>query len=277
MAKILKKYKAVPTKEGGGVIVNRVFGYGQTKDFDPFLMLDYFETDSNEKSNGFPWHPHKGIETISYMLRGNIEHQDTLGNKGVIGPGELQWMTSGKGIMHQEMPYPSEDGYQGFQFWLNMKSTEKLTEPKYKDIKKGEMKTVEKDGVTVRVISGEYEDVIGPIDKTDLGVTMQHISIPKGKKHSINRNVNKQGYIFLFKGKGSLNKYEINKVTAYTLSEGDYEITANKDIELIFAEGTPLLEPISWYGPIVMNTNDEIQSTLKDLQNGTFIDGNNHE
>jgi redox-sensitive bicupin YhaK (pirin superfamily) len=271
MSSILKTYKARAIKEGAGVIVNRVFGYGQTKEFDPFLMLDYFETDSNEPSKGFPWHPHKGIETITYMLRGNIEHQDTLGNKGIIGGGELQWMTAGRGIMHEEMPKPSTDGYQGFQFWLNLKSTQKLTEPKYRDVKKNDVKSVIKNGVEVRVISGQYGDVFGPIDKSDLGVTMLHFVIDKDREVVVKRAADKQGFIFIFKGEGTLNKNLIQEVTAYTLSDGDYVYKATMDTEFIYAEGIPLKEPIAWYGPVVMNTREEIEETFNDINNGTFI------
>lgn len=271
MNTILETYKARAVKEGAGVIVNRVFGYGQTKEFDPFLMLDYFETDSNEPSKGFPWHPHKGIETITYMLRGNIEHQDTLGNKGIIGGGELQWMTAGRGIMHEEMPRPSKDGYQGFQFWLNLKSTEKLTEPKYRDVKKSDVKSVDKDGVQIRVISGTYNDIIGPIDKSDMGVTMLHFIVAKDKEVSIKRDADKQGFIFVFKGYGTLNEEHVEKVTAYTLAEGDHVFKAFVDSEFIYAEGIPLKEPIAWYGPVVMNTRQEIEETFQDINNGTFI------
>lgn len=262
MNRIIKSYRAQEVLEGAGVSVNRVFGYGQTKEFDPFLMLDYFNTDSNEPSKGFPWHPHKGVETITYMLRGNIEHQDTLGNKGVIGANELQWMTSGRGIMHQEMPFPSDNGYQGFQFWLNLKSSNKLINPTYKDIRRDEMKTVIKDGLKVYVISGIYDNIVGPIDKSDMGVTMLHFSIEKGKQATFKRDISKQGFIFVFKGKGILNLEPVETLYAYTLSEGEFTFLADSDSEFIYAEGTPLKEAIAWYGPVVMNTRQELEETF---------------
>jgi hypothetical protein len=271
MSGILNTYKAKQVMEGGGVKVNRVFGYGQTTEFDPFLLLDYFETNSNKPSNGFPWHPHKGIETITYMLRGEIEHQDTLGNKDIIGGGELQWMTAGRGIMHQEMPKPSIDGYQGFQFWVNLKASEKLTSPRYKDIKKGEMKSVQKDGVIINVISGNFEDTVGPIDKSDAGISMFHLVVLKGKKVSLKREENKKGFIFVFTGNGKLNEEKIEAMTAYTLSEGEFLVNAINDTEFIFAQGIPLKEPIAWHGPVVMNTRKEIEETFNDISNGTFI------
>ena len=271
MSKILEVFPMKEVREGGGVIVNRVFGYGQTKQFDPFLMLDYFETDSKELGNGFPWHPHKGIETISYMLRGQIEHEDSIGNKDVISAGELQWMTAGRGILHQEMPKPSEDGYQGFQFWVNLPKSEKLTEPKYRDIKQGGMKSFIADGYKVNVIAGEYQGVKGPIDKSNLGISMLHFIVDNNQTIQINRAVNKQGYIFIFKGSGKLNGEIVTEYNAYTLDEGEFILELSDEAEFIFAEGTPLKEPIAWYGPIVMNTNEEIKETLKDLENSTFI------
>ncbi len=271
MSKILNQYKAKEVMEGGGTKVNRVFGYGQTKTFDPFLMLDYFETDSNEPSKGFPWHPHKGIETITYMLRGNIEHQDTLGNKDVIGPGELQWMTAGRGIMHQETPLPAKDGFQGFQFWVNLKSTDKLTEPKYQDIKKGQMKSYKDNGLEIKVISGSYKGVIGPIQKPSLGINMYHVILEQGFDFAFQRDISKQGYIFLFKGEGVLNNDHVTKKVAYALDHGDYTYHANEDTEFIFAEGVPLQEPIAWYGPVVMNTREELEQTFDDIRNNRFV------
>jgi len=272
MSKIINEYKASKVMEGAGVKVNRVFGQGQTKAFDPFLMLDYFENDKDVPSPGFPWHPHKGIETITYFTRGSGLHEDSMGNKGVIGPGELQWMSAGKGIYHQEMPGETPDGVQGFQFWLNLPAQDKLNEPAYQYIKNGEMKSVVYDGVTVKVISGNYQDIAGPIDKARLAITMLHVLVEEGRSISLTRDDDKQGYIFVFSGEGHLDNAPIRQIAAYTLDSGDLTIKADKGVpmEFIFAQGRPLNEPIAWRGPIVMNTSDEIYETFQDLNDGTF-------
>lgn len=275
MSIIKKVYKTQQVMEGAGVKVNRVFGNNDTSEFDPFLMLDYFNNPDTRNSPGFPWHPHKGIETITYMLKGKITHEDSVGNKGTIAGGELQWMTSGKGIYHQEMPGESPEGIQGFQFWVNMKSSEKLNEPNYQYINNGEMKSVVMSGVEVRVISGEYRDVIGPIDKSSLGITMLHVSIKAGSNLNLIREKLKQGYIFVFEGDGQINDESIEQETAYTLGEGKLVISANSDMDFIFAEGKPLKEPVAWHGPVVMNTWEEIEETFNDLRNGTFAEGYN--
>jgi redox-sensitive bicupin YhaK (pirin superfamily) len=268
---IIKKYPAKKVSEGAGVIVNRVFGYGNTKEFDPFLMLDYFNEKANKTSKGFPWHPHKGIETISYFLRGSGLHEDSLGNKVTIKAGELQWMSAGKGIMHQEMPDTTKNGVEGFQFWVNMPAKFKLNNPTYDFIKKDEMKSYTTDGTKVNVIAGIFKGIKGPINKEEQGITMLHIILAKTQEISLSRTKNKQGFIYVFKGKGSLNNENIHIGNAYTLSEGMITIKSNKYLEFIYAEGTPLNEPIAWYGPIVMNTNEEIKETLQAINDGTFV------
>jgi|LGVE01.1.fsa_nt_gb redox-sensitive bicupin YhaK (pirin superfamily) len=268
---IKKIFKANEVKEGAGVIVNRVFGHNETTDFDPFLMLDYFETDHNIKSPGFPWHPHKGLETISYFLRGSGRHEDSLGNEGTIAVGELQWMSAGRGILHQEMPGSSSDGIQGFQFWVNMPRKDKLNAPSYQFIKKGKMKSIKTEGKIIRVIAGHYKDVLGPIDKSNLGITMLHVTLEEGIEIDLKRTKDKQGFVFVFEGNETLDSDEIEAVTAYTLEEGPFIIKADKQLSFIYAEGTPLKEPIVWQGPIVMNTRDEIIETYRDLEKGTFI------
>ena len=274
MSILKKEFKSRKTVEGGGIIVNRVFGYGQTRDFDPFLMLDYFEEEGGKESPGVPWHPHKGIETITYFVKGSGQHEDSLGNKGIITEGELQWMTAGRGIMHQEMPGDINQPVQGFQFWVNMKAKDKLNPPSYQYIKKGTMKKHKEDGITVNVISGMYKDIEGPIDKKEQGITMIHVIMEKGSEIEIQREEGKNGYMFIFKGEGTLDKNRLNYLSAYTLSPGKVVFKATKDTEFIYAEGTPLNEPIEWYGPIVMNTKEQIRETLEDLNNGTFIKEN---
>lgn len=272
MSKILNEYSTKPVMEGAGVLVNRAFGHGETKQFDPFLMLDYFETKEAVDSPGFPWHPHRGIETITYFLRGSGMHEDSLGNKGEISAGELQWMCAGSGIYHQEMPKTSQHGYQGFQFWLNLPAKDKMKKPEYQYINQGEMQMVDDGESVVRVISGEYGDVTGPIEKAELGVTMLHVSLEAGKTIRLNRDADKSGFIFVFEGGGTIDGQDVRATTAYTLDSGEIEVRASEEpMELIFAQGRPMGEPISWGGPIVMNTREELQTAFDELNNGTFI------
>ena len=272
MSIILKTYKAKEVMEGAGVLVNRVFGYYEVKDFDPFLMLDFFSTDKETNSPGFPWHPHKGIETISYFTKGAGAHEDSMGNKGTINAGELQWMSAGRGVMHQELPAKSPNGYQGFQFWVNMPAAEKLNKPSYQYIKKGEMKSVFGKGYEVRVIAGNYENVLGPIDKADRGITMLHVLLDKDSEINIQRQSGKTAFLFSFEGQGLLDEQPLNSKTAYTLNQGTFDVkTTEEKLEFIYAEGTPLNEPIAWRGPIVMNTQQELIETFADLRNNTFI------
>ncbi len=201
MSIIIDRYQAQQVMEGAGVMVNRVFGHDETKEFDPFLMLDYFSEPEEKELPGFPWHPHKGMETISYFLRGSGEHQDSMGNKGVIGAGELQWMSAGRGIMHQEMPASSPDGIQGFQFWVNLPAADKLKEPDYQYIRRGEMKTVVDEGVAVKVIAGRFRGKTGPIDKSERGIEMYHVILEPGSKMQLTRSGGKQGFVFILKAR----------------------------------------------------------------------------
>lgn len=272
MSNTINTYKALPVMEGGGVLVNRVFGHRETKEFDPFLMLDYFDMKDDTKSPGFPWHPHKGMETISCFLRGSGEHEDSKGNKGIISAGELQWMSAGKGVMHQEMPVSSPEGLQGFQFWVNLASQDKLKEPSYQYIKQGEMKSVYEEGLEVKVIAGVYKDIVGPIDKSDRGITMLHVLLDAQKEIVLKRESDKQGFVFLFEGSGTLNEENISAITAYTLSTGEIRIKSSDGfLQFIFAEGITIKEPIAWHGPIVMNTKKKLMETFNDLEKRTFV------
>ncbi len=272
MSEIIKVYKPKEMMEGAGVEVNRVFGYYQVPDFDPFLMLDYFESDSADESPGFPWHPHKGIETITYMLRGNIKHEDSLGHAGIIGAGDVQWMTSGKGIYHQEMPQSREGGYRGFQFWLNMPAHHKYDAPNYQELTRDKFPVIKQENAEVVLISGDYEGKSGPIAKTPLGVVMMHVKIMPGSELTLTRSEGKKGFIFVFDGSGVVGERGITNHYAYTLSEGEACFKAeDTELEFMFAEGVPIDEPIVWYGPMVMNSQAEIQKALQDLNDGTFI------
>jgi len=268
---VIKKFKANAIPEGAGVIVNRVFGYHDTEEFDPFLMLDYLSSEKGTLSAGFPWHPHRGIETITYLIKGNIKHEDSLGNKAVIHDGDVQWMSAGKGVMHQEMPGEGNAEVQGFQFWLNMPAKDKMNEPSYTEIKRDEMVTFTESGVTVKVIAGQYKDVIGPIQKEVQQINLFHVSLEAGKSLTFNRADNKQGFLFLFEGEASLIHENLHEGVAYTLSPGENVVKANSAVEFIYAEGLPLNEPIAWGGPIVMNTKEQLREAFEQINNGEFI------
>jgi redox-sensitive bicupin YhaK (pirin superfamily) len=271
MSTIIKKYRAIPTREGAGVIVNRVFGHNDTKAFDPFLMLDYFEDESNELKAGFPWHPHRGIETITYLIKGHVKHEDSMGNAAQLKDGEVQWMNAGRGVMHQEMPMPTTNGVQGFQFWVNIPAKDKMNQPDYKEIHQGEMVTYDADGVSVKLIAGQYKDKKGAINKDALGIKLFHVSLEKGSSITLQREKGKNGYLFLFEGNGELNNQKIEEITAYTLTDGTFNVTADENMEFIFAEGKPLNESIAWGGPIVMNTQEELQQAFEEIRNGEFV------
>ncbi len=275
MKKVKSIHSAIETSDGAGVKLNRVFGYNETPRFDPFLMLDYFATEnSDDVIKGFPWHPHRGIETITYILKGSIEHQDSLGNKGVIGDGEVQWMTAGSGIIHQEMPAASVDGIEGFQLWLNLPQKDKMTEPKYGEVKADMIKTLKKDDVEIKVIGGEFEGVKGAIDRKELGVNLYDISIPAGQKYTHLPGDGINTFIFVFKGFGyfGTNQDRVNEKDA-VLFEGEdgIQIEAKTDLRFLLGEGRPLNEPISWGGPIVMNTREELRTAFREYDEGTFI------
>lgn len=270
MSKIISEHVAKRLMEGGGVPVNRVFGYHETDKFDPFLMLDYFETEEGIESPGFPWHPHKGMETITYMLQGHVEHEDSMGNKGIIGPGELQWMSAGKGIMHQEMPVTSPQGIKGLQFWLNLPSVDKLKDPHYDYIKNGEMPVIDDHGIQVRVIAGTYKQVKGPINKSTQGITMLHVTMEKNTQFSIMRDQDKQGFVFIMSGQVEIEEDQLRRFSAYTLRPGVIQISASEKVDFIFAQGKPLKESIAWQGPIVMNTREELIETFNDINNNRF-------
>jgi len=275
MKKVKSIHSAIETSDGAGVKLNRVFGYNETPRFDPFLMLDYFATEnSDDVIKGFPWHPHRGIETITYILKGSIEHQDSLGNKGVIGDGEVQWMTAGSGIIHQEMPAASVDGIEGFQLWLNLPQKDKMTDPRYGEVKADMIKTLEKDDAQIKVIGGEFEGVKGAIDRKELGVNLYDVSIPAGQKYTHLPGDGINTFIFVFKGFGyfGTNQDRVNEKDA-VLFEGEdgIQIEAVTDLRFLLGEGRPLNEAISWGGPIVMNTKEELKTAFREYDEGTFI------
>lgn len=262
--------------DGAGVKLVRVFGYHDVKDFDPFLMLDAFDsTNPNDYVNGFPWHPHRGIETITYLIKGRIEHRDSLGNKGSISDGECQWMTAGSGIIHKEMPKPS-DRLLGVQLWVNLPSKDKMTSPKYRDIKMGEIPVIDKGDSKVHVISGTYEGIIGAIEGEYVKALYLDIELNANCQWSFKTEKESTLFIYILQGEGSFNPDSddfISEKHCILFNDGDefFVKTSNKDIRFLLLSGKPLNESIAWRGPIVMNTKEELDKAFEELDEDEFI------
>jgi redox-sensitive bicupin YhaK (pirin superfamily) len=295
--RIHKIYKSSPTIEGAGVHLKRAFGYSQLPNFDPFLMLDDFHTSKPEEYlAGFPWHPHRGIETITYLLEGLVEHGDSMGNKGVIGAGDVQWMTAGSGIIHQEMPKLSPTGTMwGFQFWANLPARQKMMKPRYRDIKAADIPEAKFDnGITVKVIAGEVAGVQGTVQDIVIEPEMLDITIPSGTTfvHELPDGHTAIAYVLsgeaYFDDRRDAYAYEIvghgwsdldrrcicqpESVVLYEHSGNTIKVaTADQPVRFLFIAGRPLGEPIAWYGPIVMNTKEELRIAFEEFNNGTFI------
>jgi len=276
--KVKKVLKSRSTLEGAGVRLQRVFGFHEVPLFDPFLLLDHFGSDNpDDYLAGFPWHPHRGIETITYMLEGDVEHEDSLGNKGVITNGDVQWMTAGSGIIHQEMPHRSEGLMRGFQLWANLPAKNKMMHPRYRDIKKEEIpEFAVNEKVQVKIISGNVNGTKGPVQ--DIVTDPEYIDVaikPNGAfKHPV-----KEGqtvFAYIFEGAGFFDnkqKEMTNKGSVALFADGDFvEIyTKDKPVRFLLISGKPIGEPVAWNGPIVMNTENELRIAFQEYRNKTFI------
>jgi redox-sensitive bicupin YhaK (pirin superfamily) len=243
--------------EGAGVHLRRAFGFGNTTDFDPFLLLDDFRNDVPEDYlAGFPWHPHRGIETITYVLAGTVEHGDSMGNHGQIASGDVQWMTAGSGIIHQEMPKGDQAGrMHGFQLWANLPASLKMTSPRYQEVKSGEIPEIkDDDGTHVRVVCGTFWGQSGPVDGIAAEPIYLDVSVPPGRRKTLPVGTTRHAFAYVFAGSGKFcNASEPLAVPTEAVS------------------GKPLEEPVAWYGPIVMNTQEQLQQAFKDLEKGTFL------
>lgn len=297
--RISKIFKSRPTIEGAGVHLKRAFGYSQVPQFDPFLMLDDFHTSKPEEYlPGFPWHPHRGIETITYVLEGLVEHGDSMGNRGVITAGDVQWMTAGSGIIHQEMPKESPTGTMwGFQFWANLPAAQKMMPPRYRDVKAEDIPEAALDnGVRVKVIAGEVAGVRGPVRDIVIEPEMLDIVVPAGVTFSYPLPSGHTAFAYVLAGEGYFDDrrdayaYEMvghgwtdverrcccapETVVLYEHEGDSLEVTAQDGpLRFLLVSGKPLGEPVAWYGPIVMNTQDELRIAFEEYQKGTFIKG----
>lgn len=293
---VKRMIKAKPTIEGAGVHLRRAFGFGDTVDFDPFLLLDDFRNDiPAEYLAGFPWHPHRGIETITYVLAGTVEHGDSMGNGGVIGPGDVQWMTAGRGIIHQEMPKGDQAGrMHGFQLWANLPASLKMTEPRYQGVQAADIPDVtDDDGVGVRVICGEYAGTVGPVEGIAAAPVYLDVSIPPGAQKTFTIDASRNAFAYVFSGEGRFCDVSgplsvptvaenwadteppsvADNRTLVLFDRGD-EITVlagDDGVRFLLVTGKPLREPVAWYGPIVMNTQAELRQAFEDLQAETFL------
>lgn len=271
--KVIKKVVGRPTVDGAGVHLVRVLGNNTVYDFDPFLMLDSFDSRNPEDYiAGFPTHPHRGIETVSYLISGEMDHEDSLGNKGKIMAGESQWMTAGSGILHQEMPQPAERML-GVQLWINLPQKNKMTDPQYFDIKGDMIGETETDAAKIRVISGEYNGVKG-VTPHHIQATYYDVLLKKDSSIAIATKPKDNVFIFLIEGNAVVEGEEIPEKTAVLFGKGD-AITVSapkgKESRFLFLSGEPLKESVAWGGPIVMNTEEELDRAFRELRNGTFV------
>jgi hypothetical protein len=277
--KIKEVRPGVATLEGAGVRLHRIFGFQHVPGLDPFLLLDDFSSrDPGDHIAGFPWHPHRGIETITYLLQGEIDHGDSMGNKGVIGPGDVQWMTAGSGIVHQEMPRENrETGLQGFQLWANLPAAEKMMAPRYRGIEARQIPVVERrDGVKVRVVCGTVDGVPGPVREIRIDPEYLDVEMPAGARFSHGLPPGYTVFAYVFAGNGTFapgKKKPVGAGSLVTFSDGDaVEIVAGDEgMRFLLVSGRPLREPVAWRGPIVMNTEAELRVAFAEYAAGTFL------
>ena len=294
--KILKVLKSKPTIEGAGVHLKRVFGFSEVPLFDPFLLLDDFRSDNPDHFlKGFPWHPHRGIETITYVLNGDVEHGDSLGNKGMISSGDVQWMTAGSGIIHQEMPKGDQNGRMyGFQLWANLPSGKKMMDPRYRDIASKQIPEVKlPNETTIKIISGEVSGLKGPVEDIVIDPEFIDVTVPanSGFTHPTKQGhtvfayiIDGQGYFckeknpFTYEVEGK-NYFDIQRdpfvdngtIVLFDDGENISVFTEDHKVKFLLISGKPIGEPVAWYGPIVMNTQEELQTAFEEYKQGTFI------
>jgi len=291
--------RSTPTLEGAGVRLRRAFGFGDTDDFDPFLLLDDFRNERPEDYlKGFPWHPHRGIETITYVLSGTVEHGDSLGNRGALGAGDVQWMTAGSGIIHQEMPKGDASGrMHGFQLWANLPASLKMTAPRYQDVKSADIPEVtDDDGTRVRVVCGEFWGKTGPVDGIAAEPSYLDVWVPPGARKRLAVETTRHAFAYIFAGSGKFANASdpravrtdridrsgeaagpgtaVDNRTLVVFDRGDEVVVdaGPEGVRFLLVSGKPLAEPVAWYGPIVMNTEGELRQAFAELQDGTFLE-----
>ncbi len=296
-----------PTVEGAGVKLRRAFGFGDTTDFDPFLLFDDFRNDNpDDYLAGFPWHPHRGIETITYVLDGTVDHGDSLGNRGTLGSGDVQWMTAGRGILHQEMPHGNADGrMHGFQLWANLPASLKMTAPRYQDVSAKDIPLItDDDGTAVRVVCGSFWGATGPVEGVAADPRYLDITVPPNRRRVLPVETTRHAFAYVFAGAGTFRDasqpravrtesiegaappdappspgsgetgtHDAGNRSLVLFDRGDEVVVlaGPEGIRFLLVSGRPIEEPVAWYGPIVMNTQDELARAYAELRNGTFI------
>ena len=288
--------EAQPTLEGAGVKLRRAFGFGDTSETDPFLLLDDFRNDRpDDYRAGFPWHPHRGIETITYVLAGNVSHGDSLGNSGTLGAGDIQWMTAGRGILHQEMPQGDPQGrMHGFQLWAYLPASLKMTTPRYQDVVAGDIPEVtDDDGTRVRVVCGSFWGKQGPVDGVAADPSYLDVWVPPGRRKRLPVDTRRHAFAYVFEGSGTFRdasepfgvltekpgpvetvaREQTGNRSLVLFDAGDEVVVqaGEQGIRFLLISGRPLEEPVAWYGPIVMNTRQELEQAYAELKDGTFI------
>jgi redox-sensitive bicupin YhaK (pirin superfamily) len=289
--------EATPTLEGAGVHLRRAFGFGDTAETDPFLLFDDFRNERpQDYAAGFPWHPHRGIETITYVLAGEVSHADSLGNVGSLGAGDVQWMTAGRGILHQEMPAGDAQGrMHGFQLWANLPSSLKMSAPRYQDVKADAIPVVtDDDGTQVRIVCGSFWGRRGPVDGIAADPQYLDVWVPAGQRKVLPMDTRRRAFAYVFEGDGTFRDASPSFGVLTEKQDGPHEVlqrertgdrslvlfgggdevvvTAGpRGIRFLLCSGQPIEEPVAWYGPIVMNTRDELRQAIAELNDGTFI------
>jgi quercetin 2,3-dioxygenase len=289
--------QSIAAREGAGVRLRRAFGFGDPQEFDPFLLLDDLRNDNpDDYRAGFPWHPHRGIETITYVLAGTVEHGDSLGNVGVLGAGDVQWMTAGSGIVHQEMPKGDPQGrMHGFQLWANLPASHKMMRPRYQDVSSRDVPEVtDDDGTKVRVVCGSFWGKTGPVEGIAADPRYLDISVPPGQRKRFEVDVTRHAFAYVFAGSGTFrdaseprpvatervgsaaqgsSQDDVGNRSLVLFDRGDEVVVqaGEQGIRFLLVSGRPIEEPVAWYGPIVMNTEEELRQAWQELQNGTFI------
>ena len=266
------------TVEGAGVRLKRIFGYPEVPRFDPFLLLDDFGSDNpDDYIAGFPWHPHRGIETVTYMVSGEVEHSDSLGNQGVIGAGDMQWMTAGSGIIHQEMPRRVDDDLRGFQLWVNLPAASKMTAPRYREVSADSIPVVSPHpGLTIKVIAGEMVGVRGPVQDVAVKPVYLDVTLEPGADVEHPTPTGHTVFAYAVSGSGSVGRHSAHALRAGQLAlfapGGSVTVTAgDRPFRFLLVSGQPLGEPVAWSGPIVMNTREELATAFRDYQEGKFV------
>jgi redox-sensitive bicupin YhaK (pirin superfamily) len=288
--------ESTPTVEGAGVRLRRAFGFGSTDDFDPFLLFDDFRNERPEDyTAGFPWHPHRGIETITYVLAGAVEHRDSLGNRGTLGAGDIQWMTAGRGILHQEMPQGDAAGrMHGFQLWANLPASLKMTAPRYQDVQARDVpEVVDDDGTRVRVVCGSFWGKTGPVEGVAADPRYLDVWVPPGRRRTLPVETTRHAFAYVFEGSGTfrdasdprgpltestdghetIRRDDAGDRSLVLFDRGDDVVVqaGERGMRFLLVSGEPIAEPVAWYGPIVMNTREQLAEALAELRNGTFI------